>query len=41
LDKQGPRDGLQPGVYTAVCFVDVPESIPHVVRGMVAEFTVE
>jgi uncharacterized cupredoxin-like copper-binding protein len=33
--------GLEPGTYTAVCFVDVPEGVPHVVRGMVAEFTVE
>jgi hypothetical protein len=32
---------LEPGTYTAVCFVDVPEGIPHVMRGMVAEFTVE
>ena len=34
-------EGLAPGTYTAVCFVDVPEGIPHVMRGMVAEFTVE
>ena len=34
-------EGLEPGTYTAVCFVDVPEGIPHVMRGMVAEFTVE
>jgi uncharacterized cupredoxin-like copper-binding protein len=32
---------LEPGTYTAVCFVDVPEGVPHVMRGMVAEFTVE
>jgi uncharacterized cupredoxin-like copper-binding protein len=34
-------EGLEPGTYTAVCFVDVPDGIPHVMRGMVAEFTVE
>ncbi len=33
--------GLEPGSYTLVCFVDVPEGIPHAMRGMVAEFTVE
>lgn len=32
--------GLEPGVYTLVCFVDVPEGIPHVMRGMIAEFEV-
>jgi len=31
---------LQPGTYTLVCFVDVPEGIPHVMRGMIAEFEV-
>lgn len=31
---------LQPGVYTLICFIDEPEGIPHVMRGMVAEFTV-
>jgi len=34
-------EGLEPGTYTAVCFVDVPEGIPHVMRGMVAEFAAE
>jgi plastocyanin len=32
--------GLAPGTYTVVCFVDVPEGIPHVMRGMIAELTV-
>ncbi len=32
---------LEPGNYTVVCFVDVPEGVPHVARGMVAELTVE
>jgi uncharacterized cupredoxin-like copper-binding protein len=32
---------LEPGTYTVVCFVDVPDGIPHVMRGMVAELTVE
>ena len=32
---------LEPGTYTIVCFVDVPEGVPHVMRGMVAEFTVQ
>jgi len=31
---------VQPGTYTLVCFVDVPEGIPHVMRGMIAEFEV-
>ncbi len=34
-------ENLEPGTYTAVCFVDIPDGIPHVMRGMVAEFTVE
>ncbi|MDP9365226.1 MAG: cupredoxin domain-containing protein, partial [Chloroflexota bacterium] len=33
-------ENLEAGTYTVVCFVDEPEGIPHVVRGMVAEFTV-
>jgi uncharacterized cupredoxin-like copper-binding protein len=33
--------GLEPGTYTAVCFVDVPDGVPHVLYGMVAEFVVE
>jgi hypothetical protein len=33
--------GLEAGTYTIVCFVDVPEGIPHVARGMIAELTVE
>jgi hypothetical protein len=31
---------VEPGTYTLVCFVDVPEGIPHVMRGMVLEFEV-
>jgi hypothetical protein len=31
---------VQPGTYTLVCFVDVPEGMPHVMRGMVLEFEV-
>jgi hypothetical protein len=31
---------LQPGIYTVVCFVDVPEGVPHVMRGMIVEFEV-
>jgi hypothetical protein len=27
--------------YTAVCFIDIPEGIPHVMRGMIVEFSVE
>ena len=34
-------ENLEAGTYTVVCFVDVPEDVPHVVRGMVAEFTVQ
>ena len=33
--------GLEAGTYTLVCFVDIPEGIPHVARGMIAELTVE
>ena len=32
---------LEPGTYTMVCFVDVPEGVPHVARGMIAQFTVQ
>ena len=32
---------LEPGTYTLVCFVDVPEGVPHVARGMHAQFAVE
>jgi hypothetical protein len=32
---------LEPGTYTIVCFVDVPEGVPHIARGMVHEFTIE
>jgi hypothetical protein len=32
---------LAPGTYLAVCFVDEPEGIPHIERGMIAEFTVD
>ncbi len=31
---------MQPGTYTLVCFVDVPEGVPHVMRGMILEFEV-
>jgi len=31
---------LEPGTVTLVCFVDVPEGIPHGLRGMVLEFEV-
>jgi hypothetical protein len=31
---------VQPGIYTMVCFVDVPEGVPHVMRGMIIEFEV-
>jgi plastocyanin len=34
-------NGLEPGEYTVVCFVDTPDGIPHVMRGMVATLTVE
>jgi hypothetical protein len=33
--------GLAPGTYTVVCFVDTPEGIPHVMRGMIAELVVD
>jgi hypothetical protein len=28
------------GTYTLVCFVDVPEGVPHGMRGMIVEFEV-
>ncbi len=31
---------MQPGVYTLICFIDEPEGIPHVARGMIVEFEV-
>jgi hypothetical protein len=31
---------MQPGIYTLVCFVDVPEGMPHAMRGMTLEFDV-
>ncbi len=31
---------MEPGTYTLVCFVDMPEGIPHVMRGMILEFEV-
>jgi hypothetical protein len=31
---------MQPGIYTMICFVDVPEGVPHVMRGMILEFEV-
>ena len=31
---------VEPGIYTLVCFVDVPEGVPHVMRGMILEFEV-
>lgn len=31
---------MEPGTYTIVCFVDVPEGVPHVMRGMILEFEV-
>jgi plastocyanin len=34
-------EGLAPGTYTVVCFIDVPDGIPHVMRGMVAALIVE
>ncbi len=33
--------GLQPGTYTLLCFVDEPDRVPHVVKGMVTELTVQ
>jgi hypothetical protein len=31
---------MEPGTYTLVCFIDVPEGVPHVMRGMILEFEV-
>lgn len=31
---------MEPGIYTLICFVDVPEGVPHVMRGMILEFEV-
>ncbi len=32
---------MEPGTYTVVCFVDTPDGVPHVARGMIAEITIE
>ncbi|RIK36300.1 MAG: hypothetical protein DCC55_27705 [Chloroflexi bacterium] len=32
---------LEAGTYAIVCFMDAPDGIPHVARGMVAGFTVQ
>lgn len=31
---------LQPGTYAMVCFVDVPDKVPHMAKGMMKEITV-
>lgn len=31
---------LEPGVYSVVCFVDTPDKVPHVAKGMVKELVV-
>jgi hypothetical protein len=31
---------LQPGSYAVVCFVDIPDRVPHIMKGMVHAFTV-
>lgn len=31
---------MKPGTYTIVCFVDVPDGVPHVMKGMYVEFEV-
>jgi hypothetical protein len=31
---------VEPGTYTLICFVDEPEGVPHVARGMILEFEV-
>jgi len=31
---------MEPGTYTLVCFIDEPEGVPHVMRGMIVEFEV-
>lgn len=33
--------GLEPGTYTLLCFVDEPDGVPHVAKGMIAELTIE
>ncbi len=32
---------LAPGTYAGVCFVDEPQEMLHLARGMIAEFTVQ
>ncbi|MDQ3043828.1 MAG: hypothetical protein M3R06_01575 [Chloroflexota bacterium] len=34
-------EGLEPGVYTLVCFFETEEGVPHAAEGMVAELTIE
>lgn len=31
---------MEPGTYTLICFVDEPEGVPHVMRGMILDFEV-
>jgi hypothetical protein len=33
--------GLNPGTYYLICMIDVPDGVPHLARGMVAELTIE
>lgn len=33
--------GLNPGLYYLICLVDVPDGVPHLADGMVAELTIE
>ncbi|MGH2533844.1 MAG: hypothetical protein ACRDJW_16250 [Thermomicrobiales bacterium] len=32
--------GLEPGVYTLVCFIPAPDGVPHAVKGMVTQITI-
>jgi hypothetical protein len=32
---------LEPRTYTLLCYVDEPDGIPHVAKGMIATLTIE
>jgi hypothetical protein len=33
-------ENLDPGTYAVVCFVDIPDKVPHIMKGMAKQFTV-
>jgi hypothetical protein len=39
-EETNATQNLEPGSYAVVCFVDIPDRVPHFVKGMVHAFTV-